>query len=115
MTEATMLFRQVHPTFVQLGRVTSQAFRPTPKDEKRLSVYDGDLIEPEAAWVHYTSELAFASDGVMALTVAEFGSESLPAVSDPAPFPEHVIVDYSAFSDGQIEKKSEVDPKNWAP
>lgn len=49
MTPQTQLLRQIHPNFVQAGRVTSQAFRPTPKDENHLSVYDGDQIQPEAA------------------------------------------------------------------
>jgi hypothetical protein len=44
MTEATLLLRQVHPSFIQHGRVTSQVFRPTLKDKRLLSVYDGDLI-----------------------------------------------------------------------
>ncbi len=105
MTDATLLFRQVHPSFVQSGRVTSQAFRPTPKDQNRLSVYDGDLIESEASWLHYTNELKFASSGVMAVTVSECGIESLPAVSDPTPFPEHAFVDFSAFPN-QLERKS---------
>ena len=47
MTGTTLLLRQIHPSFVQDGRVTSQAFRPTPKDESLLSVYDGDQITPE--------------------------------------------------------------------
>lgn len=106
MTEATVLLRQVHPTFIQQGRVTSQAFRPTPKDEKLLSVYDGDLIVPQAAWVHYTTTLNYASDGVLAITVTECVRESLPARADPQPFPEHAVVDFSTCTDGQIEKKS---------
>jgi len=50
MKETTLLLRQINPAFVQLGRVTSQAFRPTPKDHDLLSAYNGDLIEPEPAW-----------------------------------------------------------------
>ncbi len=53
MTEKTLLLRQIHPLFIQEGRVTSQAFRPTPKDQKKLSVYDGDLITAERSWVHF--------------------------------------------------------------
>lgn len=49
MTEATLLLRQIHPTFIQYGRVTSQAFRPTPKDEDQLSVDNGDMITAEEA------------------------------------------------------------------
>jgi hypothetical protein len=38
MTPETLLLRQIHPSFVQAGRVTSQAFRPTPKDGSLLSI-----------------------------------------------------------------------------
>ena len=47
MTGATLLLRQIHPSFIQAGFVTSQAFRPTPKDQSKFSVYDGDLISSE--------------------------------------------------------------------
>ena len=42
MTDETLLLRQVHPSFLQDGVVSSQVFRPTPKDECKLSAYDGD-------------------------------------------------------------------------
>jgi hypothetical protein len=63
MNAQTLLLRQIHPSFVQQGRVTSQAFRPTPKDESKLSMYDGDQITPEASWRHYTVTLRFESIG----------------------------------------------------
>jgi hypothetical protein len=44
MTPQTRLLRQIHPSFVQAGRVTSQAFRPTPKDDNHLSVVDGNRL-----------------------------------------------------------------------
>ena len=65
MNDTTLLYRQIHPSFVQDGRVTSQAFRPTPKDQNQLSVYDGDLIGPPAAFEHYTEKLKHASVGVL--------------------------------------------------
>jgi len=40
VNDSTLLHRQVNPAFVQSGRVTSQAFKPTPKDQGLLSVYD---------------------------------------------------------------------------
>ena len=58
MTDDTLLLRQIHPSFVQSGRVTSQAFRPTPKDEFLLSVYDGDRIEAQASWRHFVADPA---------------------------------------------------------
>jgi len=33
-----LLLRQVHPNFIVESRITSQAFLPTEKDEKKLSV-----------------------------------------------------------------------------
>ena len=39
MNENTLLLRQIHPAFIQQNTITSQAFRPTPKDEKLLSVF----------------------------------------------------------------------------
>lgn len=106
MTEETLLLRQIHPSFVQQGRVTSQAFRPTPKDENRLSVYDGDLIEPEPAWQHYTVVLAFSSMGVMAVSRAECAILDLPVEPDPAPFPEHAVIDFTGLHKNEIEKRA---------
>jgi hypothetical protein len=65
MTENDLLYRQIHPGFVHNGRVSSQAFRATPKDERKLSAYDGNKITPAEAWSHYTQSLALRSDGVM--------------------------------------------------
>lgn len=104
MTNDTLLLRQVHPTFVQHGRVTSQAFRPTPKDENRLSTYDGDQIAPESAWQHYTTVMKFSSTGVLAVSVAECTSLELPVEPDPEPFPEHVVIDFTAVEKREIEK-----------
>ena len=63
--------RQIHPSFIQEGRVTSQAFRPTPKDEDKLSTYDGDQIDARSAWKHYTETLGHDSDGALGVSVSE--------------------------------------------
>ena len=86
MNDETLLLRQVHPGFVRNERVTSQAFTPRPSDGNRLSVYDGDQIEPEAAWRHYTTLQSLESAGVMAVTLAECTALDLPVRSDPEPF-----------------------------
>lgn len=70
MSPETLLHRQIHPAFVQKERVTSQAFKPTPKDEQKLSVYDGDQITAKACWEHFT-ERGFASAGVLSVSVEE--------------------------------------------
>jgi len=106
MNDATIVYRQIHPSFVQAGFPTSQAFRPTPKDESKLSVYDGDQITPENSFKHYVHELSLSSVGVMGLTVAECAAESLAVCSDPVHFPEHAIIDFSELTDKDCRNKS---------
>lgn len=105
MTEATLLLRQIHPNFVQAGFATSQAFRPTPKDESKLSVYDGDRITPEASWLHYTGQLQQKSVGTLAVMVAECAAENLPSLPDPDPFPEHAVIDFTGLTEKQCYAK----------
>jgi hypothetical protein len=106
MGPATNLLRQVHPDFFQEGHISSMAFRPTPKDEGRLSVYDGDQIEPEPSWLHYTKTLGYQSAGVWAITCAEVDQCALTSQADPAPFKEHVVIDFSECSKKQIRDKA---------
>jgi hypothetical protein len=106
MTGATLLLRQINPSWVQAGRVTSQAFKPTPKDKKRLSVYDGDQVTAEDSWRHYTEQLKYSSVGVMAVTVGDCRSLNLPVEPDPEPFPEHVVIRFDDCSNSQIETKA---------
>lgn len=108
MTPQTLLLRQINPSFIQAGRVTSQAFRPTPKDENLLSVYDGDQIQAQAAWQHYTATLGLRSDGVMAVSNNDCTAEQLPVNADGIPFPEHVSIDFSAFVKSEVEKKAKI-------
>ena len=92
MSPGTLLLRQIHPAFVEHGRPTSQAFRPTPKDNGELSVYDGDLISAEKSWMHYTERLELQSAGVLAVTVAECRTLELNVRPDPEPFREHAVI-----------------------
>jgi hypothetical protein len=118
MTEVTLLLRQVHPTFIQGGRVTSQAFRPTAKDSNCLSAYDGDMIDPEPAWKHYTEELGHASTGVLAVSVEECTTLDLQVRSDPAPFVEHALIDFGDRAGAKAEKtakhlRAKATSRNW--
>ena len=108
MTPKTLLHRQVHPSWVQKGRITSQVFRPTPKDGKKLSVYNGDLIDASGAWEHFTEILGFSSTGGIAVTVAECDEVGLSAREEPLPsFPQHATIDFSGLSKGQKKKTGE--------
>ena len=106
MTGDTLLWRQIHPGFVQNGQVTSQAFRPTPKDQDRLSVYDGDRITAEAAWEHYTETLHLLSHGVMAVSVAECDAQALPVEADGRSFPEHVSIIFAGLTISERERRA---------
>jgi hypothetical protein len=106
VTDETMLHRQVNPSWIQNNRVTSQAFKPTPKDEGMLSVYDGDLITAENAWKHFTSEQKLQSVGSLSVTVKECVDNDLPVEPRPAKYLEHVEINFTAFNGSQIEKKA---------
>jgi len=108
MNHQTLLLRQIHPSFIQAGRITSQAFRPTPKDENKLSVYDGDQISAEAAWTHFTANPDFSSAGIMAVTKGQCVELALEVIANGEPFPEHALIDYSAFAKSEVEKKAKV-------
>ncbi|MDP9050442.1 MAG: hypothetical protein M3O31_06905 [Acidobacteriota bacterium] len=108
MNPSTILLRQIHPKFVQNGRPTSQAFRPTPKDEDKLSVYDGDQIQPQPSWEHYTAVLGLESKGVMGITLGECSALELSVTPDAATFAEHALIDFSGLTKSVIEKKAKL-------
>ena len=98
MNPDTLLLRQVSPSWIKNGQATSQAFTPTPKDELRLSVYDGDQITPEVSWNHFTTEQGLESFGVLAVTVQECQDAGTTVVPDPTPFAEHVVIDFTELT-----------------
>jgi hypothetical protein len=104
MTSSSLLLRQIHPGWFKFGRVSSAAFRPSPKDECKLSAYDGQLISPLASWRHFTSGEC-QSCGVMGLTVDECEEQELLVRPSPEVFAEHVDIDFSDFGTNQREKK----------
>lgn len=104
MNGETLLFRQIHPNFIEDdGQVTYLAFRPFPRDEGKLSTYDGDQIVAEASWHHYTKVLNRTSKGVMAVTVAECESQQTKPILDAQPFPEHVSIDFTGLSKKEVK------------
>ena len=106
MNDNTLLLRQIHPSFVRNGKVTSQAFRPTPKDEGKLSCDDGDQITAENSWRRYTETLGLGSLGVLAVSVNECQSLKLPVDPDGVPYPEHVSILFEGLSNRQREKRA---------
>lgn len=75
-----LLYRQVHPSWVQDGVPTSQAFGPTKKDEGKLSVDRGSLTTAKDSFRHHTGTLGLKSEGTWAIAVGEAtGLTSSPA------------------------------------
>ena len=107
MNRSTLLYRQVNPGWVINGNVNSQTFMPTKKDGGLLSVYDGDKIKPRASWRHFRDYLRFDSAGVVAVSVAECEDLQLPAISEPTPFPEHAVIDFTGLSRRMRERKAD--------
>lgn len=108
MRPDTLLLRQIHPGFVQNGRVTSQAFRPTPKDEGLLSVDNNDRIEAEASWQRFIANPVCRSIGVQAVSRGECDTQDLPVIEDGQPYSEHCSIDFTAFDKKAIEKKAKL-------
>jgi hypothetical protein len=102
MTHATLLLRQIHPDWIVDGRVTSQAFKPTKKDEGRVSTEDGDRTTAEDSYNRYIQN--YDSDGVMAVTVQECTDLQLPILSEPNKHSEyHTVIDYGRSTRRQIK------------
>ena len=115
MNQRTLLLRQVSPSWLIDGRITSQVFRPTRKDDGLLSTYDGDRITPRDAWKHYTATLNYQSVGVVAVTVAECQLKSLPVRGDPkVNFLEHVVIDFRSVTTSKEMERLSKDLKMFA-
>jgi hypothetical protein len=107
-----ILYRQVHPNFVRDGRPTSQAFRPMPKDQGKLSVARGSLTTAASAYEHHTVALGLGSAGTWGLTVGECDAQALTVLPDPLTSPPekvadpaHAVIDFSGLSNSKVEAK----------
>jgi hypothetical protein len=105
MNDETLLLRQVHPQFLKDDQLTSQAFFPFPKDNGRLSVYDGDQISAEASYHHYTEDLGLQSQGVWAVSGAESAGVGLTYAPDPlTESPAHAVIDFGRRAEKECRK-----------
>lgn len=108
MNQDTLLYRQIPAIYVkQDGHVSSLAFRPMPKDQCMLSVYDGDKITPKDAYVHFVQTLGCSSVGILAVNVAECKTESLAVREDYGTHPYHALIDFSGKKNNECRKISE--------
>jgi hypothetical protein len=102
-----LLFRQVHPTWVDDGVPTSQMFAPTPKDEGMLSIARGSLTTAEAAFKHYTTVQKFASAGTWAITVGEADNAGLECFNDDDPeLLAHGFIDFRGLGRKEAKRRA---------
>lgn len=107
--EAELLFRQVHPNFIDDGEPSSQAFRPTTKDQGKLSVSRSSKTSPENAFRHHTETLKLKSGGSWAVSVGEALGVQLHSFDDPLrENPAHAFVDFRQLSRRDAEARSKV-------
>jgi len=104
-----ILFRQVHPKFVQGDSVstqvfTSQTFRPTEKDDNLLSVYNENNFTAEESYSHYTDQ-GYESAGVVGVSKEECDGVELPVNEDNDPFEGHCSIDYNGLSSNSMKNK----------
>jgi hypothetical protein len=108
----TRLYRQVHPSWIQEGRVTSQAFNPMPKDQGYLSVANSELTSAELAYRHHTEALHLASSGTWAVTVKQCTDAQLEAHEDPetepVPDPAHAVIDFRKCDKRTSKQKADI-------
>ena len=99
------LFRQIHPHFFQDGRVISTAFKPTPKDERHLSAYNGEKFDAESAYRHFVQNPKCESIGVLHTTRNICAEIDLEVIDDNEPFDGHSSIVFGAkLTNSQIEK-----------
>jgi len=107
MITTYLLYRQVHPGFFKSGQLSSQAFYPFPKDEGKLSVYDGKLISPTQSYDHYTNIQKLKSIGVWGVSNIEVKDTGLSDQPDPLPnSPAHAYINFTMHSPKEYRKLS---------
>jgi hypothetical protein len=101
-----VLYRQVHPSWIEDGVPTSQAFRPTPKDKGELSIDRGSLTTAEAAYKHHTTVQKLAAAGTWAVTVGEADAVGLGCFDDDQPgLLAHGFVDFRGLGRKEADRK----------
>lgn len=106
-----LLLRNIHPDWVVNGKVTSQAFRPTPKDERKLSTTSSSKVSAEDSFREYTEDFELASAGVWGVSVGEAADLSIRAIYDehspsiPKPcLTGHTSLDFAQISNNKAKR-----------
>jgi hypothetical protein len=103
-----LLHRQAHPNFVQDGVPSSTVFRPTNKDEGKLSLDRDSLATAQQAHARHVAS-GFASIAVWSLAAQEYAAARTTAYAEAIPEnPAHCYADFSAMTKGEQERASKL-------
>lgn len=100
------LYRQVSPSWVVDGKITSQAFKPMPKDNEMLSVRQSTVMSASDAY-HSHTELGYESMGTYQVTVGDVETAGLRAVDDSrldSAVLGHAYIDFRGVASRSIER-----------
>ncbi len=98
------LHRNAHPSFVDNGRVSSQAFLLKAADKGQLSVQQNSKAVAAIAYKRYTAR-GLKSAGVWSVTVAECSELNVKAYDDPdIDDDSHAILNLTSYSVSQARK-----------
>ena len=97
LTGDTLLLRQVPPGWIQDCRVTSQLFKLTTKDGKRLSAYDNRVWTAAESWEFHVAQ-GWQSVGVLAVSVEECQLRGLSVCRDDVHFIGHTSICFEPMS-----------------
>ena len=105
------LWRNAHPDWIVDGKLTSQVFRPTPKDRQKISTAREAKVSAEDSFKEFTEEFEFNSAGVWAVSVGEVHDEGLrsiydersPSTATPC-LTGHSSIDFTGISNSQAKR-----------
>ena len=96
-----ILFRQIHPQFIQNGEPASDRFKPQPNDAGMMSVDRSSITNAASSHALYTRS-GKLSGAVFGVTVGEFQDEQIECHADPITETEdisanaaHALADYT--------------------
>jgi hypothetical protein len=103
------LYRQVHPAWIDGGVPSSQAFKPTKKDDGMLSIALSSKTTAQEAFLHHTQVLKLPSGGTWAVSVGEVAAVALSTFRQPLnDNPAHGFIDFRDPGRNAIESKAKL-------
>ena len=100
------LFRNLHPTDFDNGRVNSTAFNPSANHRFKLSVDRSSLIDAKGAYENLVSS-GCDSIGVCSVLRSDFSERGINCFADPIKDNKaHALADFSPFGSGPRRKKA---------